>query len=683
MLFDSVKKAGAASCCSSIRRIICIAAFTVLVVCAACSLSYADERWNGAGTKAQPFEIADYDDLLELSTAVKGGEDFDGQYFSLKADISLKDGWEPVGALAEGTVAPANGLNIRPFSGTFDGGGFTVTSADGGRSLFGYLRGATVKDLCVAGTDIKGCGLISYYTKDLGSDGKGTAVHTATIDGVTIKTGTSIENAGIVNGFASSDNIVDISNCTVESGVVIGSGKNIGKIGSFGGDFNGTVTGCKSAATVYGTEYVGGIIGCKGQALGAADISGCTFSGEVIASGSYAGGMAGGGYGGTGWGIETAPNGGMINIQSCHSSGRITAADIAGGILGYETTVQPWANAYIQSNLFTGQVTVTGGTSAGAIVGAFRGMDKCSIIRDNYYAAGCGTNRGIGKVQYLDTSCATHETQYGENYFDTSSGNIPKYPGLNDKYDNLLPNYNRTDDPLGADADKVAKAVTAEALKDGSVKELLNSAAGSLKNWIQAEKTPVIEGQGVEPYEPTEEEKEKAAHTEAVREASALLIKVEDFDENEALYTKESYDAFFKAEEILLGLMTNESSKAADIRAAMDALEKAAEALVKRDVQPMTIKVSGAKKYKVSALKKKAKTFKAYTVKNAKGALTYKVTGAAKSRKVLKLNKKTGKVTVKKGAKKGTYTLKVKITADGGTTYLAGSKTVTIKVKVK
>ena len=70
-------------------------------------------------------------------------------------------------------------------------------------------------------------------------------------------------------------------------------------------------------------------------------------------------------------------------------------------------------------------------------------------------------------------------------------------------------------------------------------------------------------------------------------------------------------------------------------------------------------------------------------VKNAKGALTYKVTGAAKSRKVLKLNKKTGKVTVKKGLKKGTYEIRVKVTAAGNAIYDKVTKTVTFKIKVK
>ena len=47
------------------------------------------------------------------------------------------------------------------------------------------------------------------------------------------------------------------------------------------------------------------------------------------------------------------------------------------------------------------------------------------------------------------------------------------------------------------------------------------------------------------------------------------------------------------------------------------------------------------------------------------------------------VSSKTGKVTVKKGLKKGTYTVKVKVIAAGDNEHDSASKTVTFKVKVK
>lgn len=46
------------------------------------------------------------------------------------------------------------------------------------------------------------------------------------------------------------------------------------------------------------------------------------------------------------------------------------------------------------------------------------------------------------------------------------------------------------------------------------------------------------------------------------------------------------------------------------------------------------------------------------------------------------VNGKTGRITVKKGVKKGTYRLKVKVKASGSKTYKAKIKTVTVIIKV-
>ena len=68
--------------------------------------------------------------------------------------------------------------------------------------------------------------------------------------------------------------------------------------------------------------------------------------------------------------------------------------------------------------------------------------------------------------------------------------------------------------------------------------------------------------------------------------------------------------------------------------------------------------------------------------KKAQGGVAY-ARVAKGSAKCLTVNKKTGKVTVKKGTKKGTYKVKIKVTAKGNKNYKAGSKTVTCTVVVK
>ena len=91
-----------------------------------------------------------------------------------------------------------------------------------------------------------------------------------------------------------------------------------------------------------------------------------------------------------------------------------------------------------------------------------------------------------------------------------------------------------------------------------------------------------------------------------------------------------------------------------------------------------------AKKVKIkrSKLKKKAQSVaikKAVTIKKAQGTLSFKKT---KGNKKIKVNAKTGKIKVGKGLKKGTYPIKIKITASGNAQYKKGSKTVKVTIKV-
>ncbi|MCR5206911.1 MAG: hypothetical protein K6C14_00350 [Eubacterium sp.] len=86
---------------------------------------------------------------------------------------------------------------------------------------------------------------------------------------------------------------------------------------------------------------------------------------------------------------------------------------------------------------------------------------------------------------------------------------------------------------------------------------------------------------------------------------------------------------------------------------------------------------------KLAKLKKKnltVKRAKAITVKNAKGKLSFK---KAKGNKNITVNKKTGKITVKKALKKGTYKVKIKVTAAGNANYNKLTKTITVKFTVK
>lgn len=86
-----------------------------------------------------------------------------------------------------------------------------------------------------------------------------------------------------------------------------------------------------------------------------------------------------------------------------------------------------------------------------------------------------------------------------------------------------------------------------------------------------------------------------------------------------------------------------------------------------------------AKSFKESKLKNRAASFKAITLKTD-GKIAWKV---IKNTDKKHITFKAGKVTVKKGIPKGTYTLKIKVSAKAGKNYKAvAAKTYTVRIKV-
>ncbi len=403
----------------------------------------SDMPWEGSGTEADPFLLRTQEDMVQLRNLTNAGNAFEGMYFRMEADITLPNDWTVIGV-----------SNSKPFSGNLDGNGKLLTVPEGGLPLLGYVLGASVKNLNIYGTKIAGYGLINHYANP---NQTGTAI---VIDNVTLKSGSSTLKSGLIGSYittnqyagASAAYVVEIKNCTIESGVVIGYDKSQSQIGAIAGRVNGTIENCKSYATVYGVDYVGGIVGMKDNALGNLTVSGNTFAGSVVATGTHVGGVAGGIYNDV-----SAPNGIRMRLIGNSSSGSVTGADKVGGILGGDSIViQSWDTnsiSQITSNISTATVTATGGSYVGGIIGYFHSLNKCDVISGNQYS---GTAKGIGGVGYVDTSCATHETASGAVYFNTGAA----LPGIDDV---SKTNHNRTDDPLGADADNLAEKLGSEA----------------------------------------------------------------------------------------------------------------------------------------------------------------------------------------------------------------------------
>lgn len=408
----------------------------------------SDTPWTGDGTVGNPFVLVTEADLLALSERVAEGQSFAGMYFQMANDISISGSWKPIGTTKDGSDNGLYGKNMLPFSGILDGKGYTITIPAGGKPLFNYVRQATVQNLSIQGTEIDGYGLVDRYEVDygvLGEYSSNNVPETVNIVNCHILKGTSIKNSGFLGGYASGANIVRISNCSVEEGVVIGYGMGDRPTGSLAGDFNGYAENCTSAATVKGKNKVGGLIGAKGQSMGPCEIRNCTFTGTVESNGS-AGGILGNGYD-----AGSAPNSPCVTIIDCKVSGTVSGANYVGGILGAEGVyiTQCWGNGVgrISNNEFTGTIQ-SSGNYVGGIIGYMCSINKYNLIENNYYAENCGAEKGIGFIKYVDTSCEPHETESGAIYFNTANG-LPGITGVSTK------ELNRTDDPLGADKDKL------------------------------------------------------------------------------------------------------------------------------------------------------------------------------------------------------------------------------------
>ena len=423
------------------------------------AITYQD-AFQGTGTAQEPYQISRQEDLIKLQTMVNDGASMEGIYFKLLTDVELPAGWVPMGCLKDSTnESVAKGANLNAFSGNLDGGGHTITVPENGKPLLGYVWNASVKDLKIQGKKIDGYGLVNNYT-GIDLDGFGIV-----IDHVTVLSGTNIAESGLLGSSkkeymagASAVFASTIRNCIIEQGVSIGS-ETADAVGSIAGRFHGTIENCVSYADVMGRNYVGGILGTRDNAMGDCIVKNCKFYGTVKGK-KHVGGIVGGGYGygGTANGEnDTAPNGIRITILSCAvgDTAKVSGTEHVGGILGGDSYVaQAWNSYAVVANTFSGKVS--GQSNVGGIIGFYDSLNKFDNIAVNFYTKNCGVASGIGAVKYVDTNYKDPTKVTGTTYFNTEKGvsECPEVKGCKWKAA-----HNRTDDPLGADKEKLTKAV--------------------------------------------------------------------------------------------------------------------------------------------------------------------------------------------------------------------------------
>ena len=220
----------------------------------------SDVYMDGLGTAAYPYQISTADQLKLFRDIVNGTGDQAqnrGAYAVLTANIDLNnEPWTPIGNFTEG--------NKIYYEGTFDGGGHTISGLNvTGKfrcaSLFGAVKGGTIKNLTVAGN-------VSHNYSSTGLDCHvggivGSALDAATIENCSNNCSVTGGSGDFIGGIAGSNinnaRIIDCYNVGTITGTIIETGGVTG--------FNmGTISNCYNVGTIkmlHNSNAVGEIVG--------------------------------------------------------------------------------------------------------------------------------------------------------------------------------------------------------------------------------------------------------------------------------------------------------------------------------------------------------------------------------------------------------------------------------------
>ncbi|MCM1158721.1 MAG: fibronectin type III domain-containing protein [Bacteroidales bacterium] len=296
---------------------------------------------DGAGTVEAPYQIGTAEELRWFADKVNSVPKATSTLCAeLTADINLGgEEWTPIGYRDDYNTYVY-------YAGTFDGCGRTVSglniqSSKQYRAMFGYVKGATIKNLTVKGT-------------------------------VEVSPASSSYAAGIV-GYGSP---VVLENCTNEVNVTSATKGYVGGIAA--ATYTGSsITGCVNNGAVMGYgDYVGGI---AGTATGGTEIRNCFNNGNIentgvpSSSAHSTGGIAGG--------ISSASSATAV-VSMCVNTGEVASTlKRTGGIVGsLGGTVERCFNT----------AKVTGTYGVGGIAGD--SSDKASQVVACYNT---GTVKGI------------------------------------------------------------------------------------------------------------------------------------------------------------------------------------------------------------------------------------------------------------------------------------------------
>ncbi len=362
------------------------------------SLSFAQFSGSGSGTESDPYLIMNATQLSQMANFL--GQE--GVVFKLQKNLDLsswiaqenpRQGWAPIGVSTE------------PFKGILIGNdktisGLTITrSSESNVGFFGYLDGASIKDLTIEGTNLTGSSYLGTFAGQA-SNSTITNCQVKLTGGITAASG---EYVGGFVGYASNSSFI---NCYVEA-TVTGTGATF--VGGFGGGAADETTINSSTAEVTvssNTECVGGLLGYSktvtitdtdvygnvsgtscvagfiAKAEGTDNITSCTYRGDLVGDTNIGGISA------------YLAEGSSSMFTSCCTRGKITASgDYVGGIVGVS---QGACIAGMESCSHFGDIEA--GSYVGGLVGAM--LDSGESIILHTYTVEKGRYSDLNQIFY-------------------------------------------------------------------------------------------------------------------------------------------------------------------------------------------------------------------------------------------------------------------------------------------
>ena len=311
---------------------------------------------------------------LDLTASYTLGNNVNAAATGLIGGIST-DVWGSAG------FVPIGGFGGNPFTGSFDGGGQTISNLVITRpssipvGLFGFAdMGAMVQNVGLVNASVSGNTLVGGLV----------GANSGTVSN-SYATGTVIGNTevgGLVGGNAG----------TVSNSYATGSVTGVTNVGGLVGfNYNGTINNSYATGTVIGNTEFGGLVGgnddtvsnsyATGSVTGVTDVGGLVGGSGGMVSNSYATGHVNG---------SSDYAGGLIGyndatVSNSYATGNVTGVNYVGGLTGVNDNT-------INHSYATG--TVSGNTYVGGLVG--RNNDVTTSISNAYWNTGTAGTAGIG-----------------------------------------------------------------------------------------------------------------------------------------------------------------------------------------------------------------------------------------------------------------------------------------------